>query len=382
MSKDSQDYPKLYFTDLPFEQALDPRVLRVWNLPQYEQRTPEWYEARKRCISASSIASALMQTEEACRYYIEHFNLQDSFVINPKKHCSYKESQLDLIMDKCGYGPGFKGNEFTLWGQKYEPVVSNIYSQMYQVDMLEFGLIFHPTVGFLAASPDGISTQGRMLEIKCPPCRDVKPYPPIYYFQQILMQLECTGLEECDYFDCHFVEYKDEEGWEEDARLWLQMNPDATHHIYGIILSYNEVVDGVETKKHIYPPPIVRTVDEFFKWAEEEGEKTDKDLEWTFYKLHEYYLSRVHASPEWFRLNYPVMEEVWKKIEYGRTPDGQASLEQIKRDKEEKRLTRRKKRKDDDMAAVFVDLACQDAETAESPVVKPKDNYLHTECLF
>ena len=43
-----------------------------------------------------------------------------------------------------------------MYGQKFEQVVSNIYSQLNQIDVIEFGLLVHPEHKFLGASPDGI----------------------------------------------------------------------------------------------------------------------------------------------------------------------------------------------------------------------------------
>ena len=111
--------------------------------------------------------------------------------------------------------------------------------------MLEFGLIVHPEYSFLAASPDGIAIDGTMLEIKCPPIRQVDCKPPLHYFHQMLMQLECTGLEHCDYFDAHFVQYLSKDDWEQDARNWWEANKDSKHHIFGTIVGY-EVGDDDE----------------------------------------------------------------------------------------------------------------------------------------
>lgn len=358
-------YPKLFFTDKPFEEAVDPRVLRVWNLEQYEQRTEGWYKARMKGITASSISSALYQSESSCGYYIDYYKIRDQFVINPKKSCSYKEQQIDLIMSKCGLGDGFKGNEHTLWGQKYEPIVSNIYAQMHGVDMLEFGLIFHPEIPFLAASPDGISTAGVMLEIKCPPCRQVKKYPPIYYFQQIMMQLECTGLEECDYFDAHFIEYPEEDDFIEEAREWESKNPNTKHHEYGIIVSCNdlsepEVVPGRPAVKNFYADPNVHKLDDFLAWRDRllEDWSEDTDPVVTYYRLYEYYISRVKYDKNWFEKNLDEMRSIWEKIEYGRTEQGRNELLKIKQDKADKSEARRnKKRSMEAQLSVFVELA-------------------------
>jgi hypothetical protein len=424
--------PKLYFTDLPFEKALHPDVWHVWNRPQFKQRTPEWYEARKKGITASSVAATLMQNEDSCRLWIDTYRHQDGFdfTIKENQTCAKNEQTLDFILSKCGLGKKFEGNEYTRWGQKYEPIVTTIYSQLHQIDVLEFGLIFHPEIPFLAASPDGITTGGRMLEIKCPPCRRIKPYPPIYYHQQILMQLICTNLKECDYMDAHFVEYIDVDGWEDEARLWETERPDAKHHLYGIMLTYeydddepsdlesdderDDAEERDDTKeqddaegqddadidavaattssngnpgprlKHIYAPPDVVKVDDFFRWSQKvqcEYEKLDRSLTATYYKLHDYHICRVHTNSEWFEKNFPIMQDIWNKVEYGKTEEGQEMLKKIMLDKEEKKMSKRqaKKKVEKELVemAMFVDV-----DVSNTFKSKQKQPYIHDECLL
>ena len=305
--------PKLYFTDLPFKDAVLPKVFDVWNLEQYTQRTPEWYSARKNCLTASSAAAGLMRTKSVCNYYINSFGLDD-FDLNPTKNCAYKESKFNYIMSKCGASsePVFTGNEYTEWGQKYEPIATTIYSQLNKKDTLEFGLIIHPKYRFIGASPDGITTDGIMLEIKCPPCRQVSNIPPIYYFIQIMLQLHCTGLEYCDFMDAHFVEYVDFQDWKEAAKLWEQTNINANFHIYGLILK------NTDTGDFIYPPPNIHKNDDFVEWME----NIPEDVDITMYKLQEYYIQRVQSNEEWFETNILEFEQIWKEIEiYRKSPE-------------------------------------------------------------
>jgi hypothetical protein len=393
--------PPLYFTKQPFHYVVDPRVLNVWKRRQYSQRSPGWYKARDERITASAVASVIMQSEESCRSYIDYYKLQGKVKIDPTKSCNYKETQLDFILGKCGLGPKFRGNEYTRWGQKFENIVSNIYSQLRQIDILEFGLIPHPTIDFLAASPDGISTDGIMLEIKCPPCRQVMDYPPLHYWQQMQVQLACTDLQFCDYFDAHFVEYISLEDWETDAHKWHEENPEAKHHIFGIMLSYDldageedidlslvetgddakdalddndsedvqdvtEDVDDLDEDdakeptdekrtKHVYPPPNIRTVEGFKEWAEAVSasyERHGKQVTRTYYKLHEYYISRATSNSTWFERNLPSMAAIWEQVKFGRTTEGKAMLKQIVKDRETTKADRKAKRKSASDAAM------------------------------
>jgi hypothetical protein len=122
----------------------------------------------------------------------------------------------------------------------------------------------HPSVAFLAASPDGISMQtGTMLEIKCPSMRPVTNIPPLWYWIQMQAQMECCGLDICDFFDCEFVKYLFYDEWKVDA---LKEEPDDFHR-FGI---------AINTGKNVYeyaPVSVVR-VEEFESWASTYDEAT------------------------------------------------------------------------------------------------------------
>jgi hypothetical protein len=59
-------------------------------------------------------------------------------------------------------------------------------------------------VPYLGASPDGITEDGVMVEIKCPWRRKINGEIPLQYYYQIQGQLAVCALEECDYFECEF----------------------------------------------------------------------------------------------------------------------------------------------------------------------------------
>lgn len=50
---------------------------------------------------------------------------------------------------------------------------------------------------WLAASPDAITSDGRIVEVKCP--REIKSAVPRYHMPQVQMLLEVTGLRVCEY---------------------------------------------------------------------------------------------------------------------------------------------------------------------------------------
>lgn len=317
--------PKLHFAgDKSFQDATHPDVYKLFHAEQYEQRTAEWLAKRMTLISASDVGTALLQTPEVCGYYIESFGHLPGFNFKPKpkSSCNPYSSQAELLEKKCNVGEPFEGNPATKHGQKFENVSANVYSQLRQVDLLEFGLLIHPEHSFLGASPDGITTDRIMLEIKNPITRAVAWYPSLMYFLQILLQLECTGLSECDFMDCSFAEYPDASDWHIEADEWEALNADAKHHLFGIILSYTGP-DGED--KHLYPSPLVRTKAEFIAWMEEtlrSQEHSGLALRPTYYKLADYRICRVRRNPQWFQTNLPAMRNMWDRILSGRTEEG------------------------------------------------------------
>jgi putative phage-type endonuclease len=162
--------------------------------PGVPQRTPEWYKARETMVTASDIAQAL--------------------------GCAKFGTQRTFFQKKCGAPDEQSPFNATLpplkWGVMYEPVAQAVYSAAnLGVKVHEFGLLRHPTLPFVGASPDGITELGVMLEIKCPWRRKiVEGELPSQYYYQIQGQLAVCGLEECDYFECEFVE---PEGGPDDA---------------------------------------------------------------------------------------------------------------------------------------------------------------------
>jgi hypothetical protein len=105
-----------------------------------------------------------------------------------------------------------------MWGKKFEPVAAEIYSRRTASVVHEFGLLLHPGMPGFGASPDGITSDGVMLEIKCPYSRRLYPgVVPRAYMAQIQGQLDSAGLDMCDYFEVRQGEYRGEEDFLADG---------------------------------------------------------------------------------------------------------------------------------------------------------------------
>ena len=186
-------------------------------IKQPEQRSPEWFELRKGKITASEYS--------ACIKYDEYLKeLTDNHIMKVQKSikvgstsCSSYSSRHKYIGVKSGIiARDFCQNEFTQWGVKYEPIATSIYEYDVGTEVVEFGLLPHSTIPFLGASPDGITKNGIMLEIKCPFSDRQIGVPNIGYWMQMQLQLEVADMNYCDFQDCRIREYRNFEEYEKD----------------------------------------------------------------------------------------------------------------------------------------------------------------------
>jgi putative phage-type endonuclease len=114
------------------------------------------------------------------------------------------ETPDSLLLKKCGLGVPFFGNEATRHGEKYEDEARILYEERYGEVVHEIGLVAHPTEPWLGGSPDGVSESGKLVEIKCPPQRQIIPGEvPEHYMPQLQLCMEILDLEEAD-----FIQYK------------------------------------------------------------------------------------------------------------------------------------------------------------------------------
>ena len=271
-----------YSQNLKDEEKYKRIVQMLYRLPQFEQRSQEWYDTRKLMVTASDIAS----------------------VINDNPY----DKPIKVLRKKCGLDDKFVGNVYTEWGIKYEEIANKIYEIDYNTKVLEFGLIQHPHISFLGASPDGITEDGIMLEIKCPYTRKLDPNVgrngvPQYYWVQVQIQLEVCSLEYCDFQHCELYEYSCKEEYDND-------NFDGYK---GCVVC--ERIGNNKLKYH-YPPNLKDVSSNFEEWLKD---FTDTDKYYiTWWKLVNILYTRVQRDREWFRKQLYIIESFWNDVLYYR----------------------------------------------------------------
>jgi putative phage-type endonuclease len=308
---------------------MNKQVEKLLNKPQPIQLSQEWFNIRKNCITASSASSLLIRDEKTCRTYIDLYNLQDTFKLD-SKCCNPYSSKLEYFKNKV-LGSKFTGSTATYHGQKYEPIVQHIYAVNNNTDVLEFGLLPHETIPFIACSPDGITPQGVMLEIKCPFRRQIDGIPPFYYYIQTQIQLEVCDLEYCDFVEYSFVEFSTQEEWLDEETLDIDVyNTGLFIQIEKLDPVDNNIL-GQEHNVYIYPEKeLIDNPEKLIIWADNYM-KNNPALKNTlvsvvYYKVDNLSVVRIKRDRVWFESVLPVLEKEWKKIIYYKTGNNYTKL--------------------------------------------------------
>ena len=286
--------------DANFNHVKEQKIIGLREIPQPQQRTPEWYQFRWNLITASNAWKAF----------------ESQSTIN------------QLIYEKCqpikkfddNNGDDVKmvnTNSSLHWGQKFEPLSVLIYEHKYKTTVEDFGCIQHPTYKFIGASPDGINVDkngdryGRMLEIKNVVSRDINGIPKKEYWVQMQLQMEVCDLDEYDFLETKFTEYDGYYAYENDV----------SEKMKGIII-YFHTKDGKPF--YVYKPLTIVEDKDVTKWEEDTITLYQSEeykyifMKFIYWKLEVFSCVLVLRNKEWFKNNIPQLEKVWKIIEQER----------------------------------------------------------------
>ena len=145
----------------------------------------------------------------------------------------------------------------------------------------EYGCIPHHTHSFIGASPDGITEDGIMIEIKCPYSRPIEGLPLKDYWVQMQQQMYVTKLPYCNFLETIIKDYDNEDAFMNDGTFIETKDK----KIKGIIVCFN---DG---EKPVYKyPPLKLNKKKFDAWYDKIMEE-NKHLTWvnnTYWYMQEY----------------------------------------------------------------------------------------------
>lgn len=150
------------------------------------QRSAEWFEARKGLVTASSVGA----------------------ILNLDPYREPRDVLRQMVRSYHGAEQEFQGNVATEYGNSREPGAIIDFSMMTGFPVSKCGFFVHDSE-WIGASPDGIVLDGlqglSLLEVKCPyRMRDpeggtqhkpLSEYP--HYYAQMQIQMLCTGAQRC-----------------------------------------------------------------------------------------------------------------------------------------------------------------------------------------
>ena len=250
---------------------------------QNDQRTDAWHLKRGEMLTASEIYKALPDATPAQKHEI----MMGKLVPRPRTE-----------------GPGPRA---LVWGTRFEPIAKDIYCRLsdFPMEIVDTTCIPHPTVSFLGASPDGIIMteglrHGRLVEFKCPISRtfsDDTPVPHPYY-HQMQLQMECTGMDLCEYIEFQFKtpSYSEWVDSKSDYKGFYAVSDDE------IQLKYKDLSDTRDPAT----------------WRREVLETSD-DWNLVYWTLEKYRMKLVEHEKDWLEKNLPSITQVWTTIMDHRT---------------------------------------------------------------
>lgn len=248
-------------TVLQYFSQLHQDTLRNLVAKQYKQHAPEWYEIRKTLATASIFGDLLYypntgsKRRELYQPYIDQFG---SLPKPSSKHSNIGYSGHREAWIKRHHVPWTGGNEPCNWGTRFEDVAAALYETINKTKLIEYGLLIHPTYDWIGVSPDGMTVDGTLVEIKDPYMK-MKPCA-LYYWVQCQLQMEvCDTSKPLHFFQCEMQLYAKKEDYLADEAI------DSIERWKGAYVQLNKT-------KCIYPPydKVPFNSDEMVSWCEQE----------------------------------------------------------------------------------------------------------------
>ena len=285
-------------------------VINISKLKQPVQRSQEWYDARYNKITASEIASVI-GTDTS--------NISEGELKKIYKKPAFKNSY-ELLKTKILKNDTFKGNIYTDWGILFEPIATLIYEHRNNTHIIEFGLIEHPILEIIAASPDGITQHdATMIEIKAPYSRKLSGTIPLNYWIQMQLQMETCNLEKCDFVEIKTKLYSYDEFINDTNDINEDLLLTKENMEKGLII---KCINNINKIDYYYPDyDVFRSMYKSIKWVNERTKyyKTlYSNVEIIYWKLNEYSCITVNRDPTWFKNTYCKFEAFWNKVIYFR----------------------------------------------------------------
>jgi len=257
-------------------------VQELLNRKQQGQRTKEWYEEVATMLTASEFDDIFGTPLGRGRLVMKKAHPAP---IGPRR-VACKTSAMTALD----------------WGMRFEPVAKQVLEREWGAVIGECGRLYHPTMARLAASPDGFIIDaddkthvGRLLEIKCPISRKIGGEVPHKYWVQMQIQMEVTGIAECDYVEMTITSPAEKpEGY-----LWVLSRP------------WPETPEGAEPIDELIYAYTEEERDGLLAGGWTEAEKVGWAKKEICHRI-------IKVDKPWFESTLPVQKLFWEDVEAAR----------------------------------------------------------------
>jgi putative phage-type endonuclease len=192
-----------------------------------------------------------------------------------------------------------------LWGTRYEPIAKQIFEDMFKVNIVDTTCVPHQVHSFLGASPDGVqitedvndTRYGRLVEFKCPISRDFDESSPVpsMYVHQMQLQMECTGMNTCDYMEMKFREVKFTEWSEIDTK-------------YKSVFLVSEDAEDVMYRSFDDTRSVV-------EWKDEVTKNQEREWMFVFWVLQKHRYQTIPKDTSWLETHLPYFQSTWAEVQ-------------------------------------------------------------------
>lgn len=161
---------------------MHPSVRRIIEFPKIAQRTPEWYEYRKKRVTASEASTIIAQGKGYDRVFEQKVGIRDTNI----------------------------SSEYMTIGTNNEEAVVVLYRQKYPDEEVfhDLSIVPHATLDYVAASLDACTASGINVEIKTV-FKDKFIKVSKMYYDQVQLQMEVADLDKTHLVQ-HYIRMPDQ----------------------------------------------------------------------------------------------------------------------------------------------------------------------------
>lgn len=212
-----------------------------------EQRSPEWFAARKSRITGSMVGAALG--------------------LDP--NCTRAEAMRRMVRAHQGLPSEFVGNIATQWGKNHEQEAKEAFQYSKGIDVLDATFVVDPARPWLGASPDGYIWDDAVFECKCPfglrdhakpvPFKTVEEQP--HYHAQMQIQMLVTGRKRCLFWQ--WTPYDESLTVVDFDQTWIDANLPKLEAFYQEFLDQCDDAVDERTRAEIDTPAVRQKLAEY-----------------------------------------------------------------------------------------------------------------------